>query len=50
MTVGNVVPAVVSGIEGASIVAHAGKLRVTIDKKGYSLDGENEPHAAHRGR
>jgi penicillin-binding protein 1A len=43
MTVGNVVPAVVSGIEGASIVAHAGKLRVTIDKKGYSWTGKTNP-------
>ncbi len=50
MTVGDVVPAVVSGIEGASIVAHAGKLRVTIDKKGYCVDGQDEPHAARRGR
>ena len=50
MAVGNIVPAVVSGTEGASIVAHAGKLRVTIDKKGYRVDGEDEPRAARRGR
>ena len=35
--------------ERRSRIAHAGKLRVTIDKKGYRLDGQNEPHAAHRG-
>jgi penicillin-binding protein 1A len=36
MSVGDVVPAVVSGVEGATIVAQAGPLHVIIDRKGYA--------------
>ncbi len=43
MAVGHIVPAVVKGTEGTSIVAHAGRLRVTIDRKGYAWTGKTNP-------
>lgn len=43
MAVGDIVPAVVSGIEGTVIVAHAGPLRVSIDRKGYAWTNKTTP-------
>jgi penicillin-binding protein 1A len=43
MNVSDVVPAVVSSIEGPVVHARAGALSVTIDKKGYSWTGKTNP-------
>src|SRR4051812_7799550 len=43
MAAGDIVPAVVSGIEGTAIVAHAGPLRVSIDRKGYAWTNKTTP-------
>jgi penicillin-binding protein 1A len=45
MVAGDVVPAVVSAIEGPVIVARAGTLRVTIDRKGYAWTNKTTPSA-----
>ena len=42
---GDVVPAVVRSAEAAAITARAGALRVTIDKKGFALDGKRRQSA-----
>jgi penicillin-binding protein 1A len=43
MAAGNIVPAVVTGIDGADIVARAGRLHVSIDKKGYAWTRKTAP-------
>lgn len=43
MRAGDIVPAVVTGVEGTTIVARAGTLRVTIDRKGYAWTGKTTP-------
>src|SRR4051812_170638 len=43
MAAGDIVPAVVSGVEGTAIVAHAGPLRVSIDRKGYAWTNKTTP-------
>ena len=43
MRVGQIVPAVVSAVEGASILARAGALKITIDKKGYAWTNKPSP-------
>jgi penicillin-binding protein 1A len=43
MAAGDIVPAVVVASEGGTIVAHAGKLRVTIDRKGFAWTGKTLP-------
>ena len=43
MAAGDIVPAVVAATEGTVIVAHAGKLRVTIDRKGFAWTGKTNP-------
>ncbi len=43
MAVGDLVPAVVTGIEGTAILASAGPLRVTIDRKGYAWTNKTTP-------
>src|SRR3954447_8266538 len=45
MAAGDIVPAVVSAIEGTSIVARAGTLQVTIDRKGYAWTNKTTPAA-----
>jgi penicillin-binding protein 1A len=40
MAAGNIVPAVVTDVEGAAIVARAGPLRVAIDRKGFAWTGK----------
>jgi penicillin-binding protein 1A len=43
MAPGNIVPAVVTGFDGASIAARAGALIVNIDRKGYAWTGKTSP-------
>jgi len=43
IAVGDIVPAVVSAIEGTTILAHAGPLRVSIDRKGYAWTNKTTP-------
>jgi penicillin-binding protein 1A len=43
MAVGNIIPAVVAATDGTTIVAHAGTLRVTIDRKGFAWTGKTNP-------
>ena len=45
MAAGDVVPAVVTALEGTTIVARAGALRVAIDRKGYSWTSKTTPAA-----
>jgi len=43
MRIGQIVPAVVTAVEGATINARAGTLKVTIDKKGYAWTNKPAP-------
>jgi len=43
MAVGNVVPAIVTAIDGPAIHLRAGALQVTVDKKGFAWTGKTTP-------
>ncbi|MEO7273883.1 MAG: PBP1A family penicillin-binding protein, partial [Vicinamibacterales bacterium] len=43
MAITDIVPAVVTGVDGTTILAHAGALRVTIDRKGYAWTNKTTP-------
>jgi len=43
MRVGQIVPAVVTAVEGATINARAGTLKIAIDKKGYAWTNKPSP-------
>jgi penicillin-binding protein 1A len=43
MTAGQIVPAVVTAVDGASIQLRVGATRVTIDRKGYAWTGKASP-------
>jgi len=43
MVVGNVVPAIVTAIDGPAIHLRAGALQVTVDKKGFAWTGKTTP-------
>jgi penicillin-binding protein 1A len=43
MSVGQIVPAVVSAVDGAAIQLRVGAARVTIDRKGYAWTGKTSP-------
>jgi penicillin-binding protein 1A len=41
MSEGDIVPAVVTGVDGGTIHLRAGRLRVSVDKKGYAWTGKS---------
>jgi penicillin-binding protein 1A len=43
MSVNDIVPAIVTGIESTGIQLRVGKLRVTVDRKGYAWIGKTPP-------
>jgi len=43
MAAGQIVPAVVTGVDGAAIQLRVGPTRVTIDRKGYAWTGKTSP-------
>jgi penicillin-binding protein 1A len=43
MSVGQIVPALVTGIEGTTIQLRVGSMRVTVDKKGYAWTNKTSP-------
>jgi penicillin-binding protein 1A len=43
MAVGDVVPAIVTGVEGPAMQLRAGPLHVTVDKKGFAWTGKTNP-------
>jgi penicillin-binding protein 1A len=45
MTAGQIVPGVVTAVDGAAIHLRVGALRVTIDRKGYAWTGKTTPAA-----
>ena len=50
MTAGEIVPAVVTAVDGAAIHLRVGALRVTIDRKGFAWTGKTSPRAARDAR